>query len=206
MRSIPMAVAVAGCLALAAPAAAQHAHGAAMPKCAPTASGEKLTSRASRYDSTHVVVGGSHALVCYSRPAAKGRTMIGGEAVPFGKLWRTGANEPTIIHLPFAATIAGIDVEPGSYSIYTIPDKERWTVIVNRATSQWGHERQYTEEVRKQEVGRATVKSVAIPEHVELFTIRSTPMGANGADLVLEWEKTRVAVPIRKQAGPISPK
>lgn len=197
MRSIPMTVAVIGIFGLAAPVAAQHAnHHGAGAHCMPTATGEKLTSRASRYDSTRVAIGGSHALVCYSRPAAKGRTMIGGEAVPYGKLWRTGANEPTIIHLPVAASIAGIDVEPGSYSIYTIPAEGDWTVIVNRSTSQWGHERAYTEEVSKQEVGRATAKSAALPEHVEIFTIRSTPRGATAADLVLEWEKTRVVVPI----------
>ncbi|HEY0672212.1 MAG TPA: DUF2911 domain-containing protein [Longimicrobiales bacterium] len=158
------------------------------------------TNRASAYDSTVITIAGRRALICYGRPAARGRTMIGGEAVPYGKLWRTGANEPTTLHIPFAATIAGVAVTPGSYSIYTVPGEKQWEVIVNRSTSQWGHEGRYTDEVKAQEVGRGRVASSALKDHVEVFTIRSTP-AQNGADLVLEWEKTRVAVPIR-----VSPK
>lgn len=153
-------------------------------------------NRASAYDSVAFNVGGQRAVICYGRPAARGRTMIGGEAVPFGKLWRTGANEPTTLHIPVPATIAGVAVTPGSYSIYTVPGEKEWEVIVNRSTSQWGHESRYTDEVKAQEVGRGRVPSTALSEHVEVFTIRSTPAG-NGADLALEWEKTRVVIPIR---------
>ncbi len=153
-------------------------------------------NRASPYDSTIITLGGKRALICYGRPAARGRTMIGGAMVPYGKLWRTGANEPTTMHIPFAATIAGVKVEPGSYSIYTIPGEKQWQVIVNRSTSQWGHEGRYTPEVKAQEVGQGTVNSSALKDHVEVFTIKSVP-ATNGADLILEWEKTRVAIPIR---------
>jgi hypothetical protein len=157
-----------------------------------------VAGRASPYDSTRIAIGNQEALVCYGRPAARGRTMIGGEQVPFGRLWRTGANEPTIIHLPFAAQIAGIAAGPGSYSLYTIPGEREWTVIVNRATEQWGHESAYTESVRAQEVGRATVPAERTDTHVESFTIRSEPAGANRADMVLEWENTRVRVPVTR--------
>src|SRR5690606_41272759 len=61
------------------------------------------------------------------------------------------------LHIPFAAEIAGLRVEPGAYSIYTVPGEDEWEVIVNRSVSQWGIETQYTPEVRAQEVGRATV-------------------------------------------------
>jgi hypothetical protein len=183
-------------VATAAPAAdsgAQTAVASTAGHCAPTA---PVADRASPYDSTTVAVGGQQALVCYSRPSARGRTVFGG-LVPYGKLWRTGANEPTIIHLPVAATIAGIAVQPGSYSIYTIPGESEWTVIVNRSTSQWGIESQYTPEVEAQEVGRATVPATHTDAPVEQFTIRADPSG-NGSDLVLEWENTRVAIPIRQ--------
>ena len=153
-------------------------------------------NRSSPYDSTAIVVGGKRALVCYGRPSARGRTMIGGEAVPYGKLWRTGANEPTTLHIPFAATIAGVKVDPGSYSIYTIPGEKEWHVVVNRSTSQWGHEGRYTPEVKAQEVGHGVVPASALKDPVEMFTIKSAP-AQNGADLILEWEKTRVAIPIR---------
>lgn len=157
-----------------------------------------VAGRTSPYDSVTVALGGAEAKVCYGRPSARGRTMIGGEAVPYGQLWRTGANEPTIIHLPFAAEIAGIRVESGSYSLYTIPGEQEWTVIVNRSTSQWGHESQYTEQVRAQEVGRATVRSERTDSAIETFTIRSEPSGQNQANLLLEWESTRVRIPIRR--------
>lgn len=152
--------------------------------------------RASPYDSTTVEAGVLQAKICYGRPSAKGRTMIGGELVPYGKLWRTGANEPTIIHLATAAELAGIPLEPGSYSLYTIPDAESWTVIVNRSITQWGHESTYRGEVAAQEVGRATVAREELPEHLETFTIRSEATGPAAAQIMLEWEKTRVRIPI----------
>ncbi|HUF14037.1 MAG TPA: DUF2911 domain-containing protein [Longimicrobiales bacterium] len=163
--------------------------------CAPMTENMALEGRASPYDSTLITVDGQTAKICYGRPSARGRTMIGGEAVPFGQLWRTGANEPTTLHLPFAATIAGMDLDPGSYSLYTMPGLEQWVVIVNRSTSQWGHESRYTADVRAQEVGRGMVPATGIDEHVETFTIRSEPADA-GASLILEWENTRVAIPV----------
>lgn len=153
-------------------------------------------NRSSPYDSVAFTVNGQRAVICYGRPSARGRTMIGGTAVPYGKLWRTGANEPTILHIPFRATIAGVPVAPGSYSIYTVPSEGEWEVVVNRSTSQWGHESRYTDEVKAQEVGRGKVKSSKLSDHIETFTIK--PVNAQrGADLVLEWEHSRVVIPIR---------
>lgn len=157
-----------------------------------------LEGRASPYDSASIALGDATLKVCYGRPSARGRTMIGGEHVPFGQLWRTGANEPTILHLPIAARIAGIALAPGSYSLYTIPGEREWTVILNRSITQWGHESAYTEEVRAQEVGRGTVMSEPTAEHVETFTIRGEPAGPGRAELILEWERTRVRVPIER--------
>jgi hypothetical protein len=158
-----------------------------------------VEGRASPYDSATIQVGGQQLLVCYGRPSARGREIFGG-LVPYGQLWRTGANEPTIVHVPFTADIAGITVQPGSYSLYTEPAEGEWTIIVNRSTSQWGHESSYTAEVREQEVGRAVVATERLDQHVEQFTIRGEPTAA-GADLLLEWERTRVRVPIRVLAA-----
>jgi hypothetical protein len=153
--------------------------------------------RPSAYDSTAVPLGDASALVCYGRPLAKGRKIFGG-LIPYEQLWRTGANEPTIIHLPVAASIAGIPVQAGSYSIYTVPGEKEWTVIVNRSTSQWGIESAYTPEVQAQEVGRARVPSASTSAPVEEFTIHANARGNGGADLVLEWENTRVVVPVTR--------
>ena len=164
--------------------------------CRPTATGSDLTGRASPYDSATITVGQGQAKVCYSRPTLRGREMIGGEAVPYDTLWRTGANEPTIVHLSTAAEIAGMRVEPGSYSLYTVPRAgDQWTLIVNRSTSQWGHEGRYTQEVRSQEVGRADVPHEAVSESIEQFTIR--PMEGGETGLLIEWQNSRVRVPIR---------
>ena len=164
--------------------------------CAPQADRMDLAGRVSRYDSTTVPLGDAQGKVCYGRPSMLGRTIFG-DLVPFGELWRTGANEPTTIHLPVAATIAGIAVEPGSYSLYTIPGEDEWTLIVNRSTSQWGIESQYTPAIEAQEVGRATLPAESTGGPVETFTISATP-SANGAELVLEWENARVRVPVTR--------
>ena len=171
--------------------------GAQAPACAPMTANMALEGRASPYDSTTINVNGQTAKICYGRPSARGRTMIGGDAVPYGQLWRTGANEPTTLHLPFAAEVAGVRLQPGSYTLYTMPGLEQWVVILNRSTTQWGHEGAYTEEVRAQEVGRGMAPAQRLAEHVETFTIRSEAAGNGAATLVLEWENTRVGIPVR---------
>jgi hypothetical protein len=154
-----------------------------------------VAGRQSPYDSTTVAVSGQELKICYGRPAAAGREIFGG-LVPFGTLWRTGANEPTIIHLPFDAEIAGLRVPPGSYSIYTVPAAEEWTLIINRSIAQWGHPSSYTAEVEAQELGRATIRTERMNQAVEQFTIRGEPT-ASGADILLEWDRTRARIPIR---------
>jgi hypothetical protein len=82
------------------------------------------------------------------------------------------------------------------YSLYTVPGKTEWEVIVNRSISQWGHESRYTDSVKAQEVGRGKVPAQAIAEPIETFTIRSESAGG-AASLILEWEKTRVSIPVK---------
>jgi hypothetical protein len=155
-----------------------------------------LESRKSPLDSVTFSLSGKPVKVCYGRPSARGRTMLGGADIPYGKLWRTGANEPTIFYAPVPLTVAGIKVSPGVYSLYTVPSKNEWEIVVNRSISQWGKEDQYTPEVKAQEVGRAKVKSETTSKPVETFTIRAEPEGGKAATLVLEWEKTRVKLPV----------
>lgn len=164
------------------------------PVCAPMTDRMPLEGRRSPYDSATVAVDDGAAKVCYSAPSLRGRTMIGGEAVPYGELWRTGANEPTTLHVTVPARIAGMEVAPGSYSLYTIPrEGDRWTLIVNRSTSQWGHEGTYTEAIRAQEVGRADVEVEALDEPVERLRFRAMD---GGGGLLLEWQRSRVHIPI----------
>jgi Protein of unknown function (DUF2911) len=157
-----------------------------------------IAGRKSPLDSLTFTVANQPVKVCYGRPSSRGRKMLGGSNVPYGKLWRTGANEPTIFFTPTALSIAGMEVQPGVYSLYTVPGPKEWEIIVNRSTSQWGEESNYTDEVKAQEVGRSKVKTETLKTPIETFTIRAEPAGAN-ASLVLEWEKTRVSIPV--QAG-----
>lgn len=176
--------------ALAAPASAQGL------ACQPMTDRMAVAGRASPYDSADIHVGGQVARICYGRPSSRGRTMIGGDAVPYGQLWRTGANEPTTLHLPFRAEIAGMRVEPGTYSIYTVPGLDSWLVILNRSTSQWGHENAYTDAVRAQEVGRGMVGAEKLSDPVETLTIHDDARGG-ASFIILDWENTRVRIPIK---------
>jgi hypothetical protein len=156
-----------------------------------------VQGRKSPLDSLTFSISGKPVKVCYGRPSARGRVMLGGSSIPYGKLWRTGANEPTIFFAPIALTVAGVSVPPGVYSLYTVPGQGEWEIIVNRSTSQWGHEREYTDQVKAQEVGRGRVKSESLNRAVETFTIRAEPAGEAGAKLLLEWEKTRVPIVVQ---------
>ncbi len=154
--------------------------------------------RASPKDSLAFQAGGATVKVCYSRPSARGRTMIGGEAVPFGQVWRTGANEATMLHTTGHLVVAGIHLDAGTYSLYTVPGQREWEVIINRSYMQWGHESAYTDSVRAMEVGRGRVPAQAAPAHVEQFTMRAEPGRGGDANLVLEWERTRIAIPFAR--------
>ena len=163
-----------------------------------------LEGRLSPLDSLTFRVAGQEAKICYGRPSSRGRTMIGSPAIegavnqmgviPFGKIWRTGANEPTLLRTPVALVIAGVSVAAGTYSIYTVPGEAEWEIIVNRSYSQWGQEGFYTDEVRAQEVGRGKVASERTDSHVETFTIRAEDLPDGNVHVILEWERTRVRV------------
>jgi hypothetical protein len=153
--------------------------------------------RKSPLDSLTFAIGKGTVKICYGRPSARGRTMIGGEAVPYDTLWRTGANEPTTVFSDDPLDVAGVRAPAGSWTLYTVPGKSQWQVIVNASTTQWGIEKDYDAAVRKQEVGRGKVPSEAMTGFVETFTIRAEPAGPNEVTLVLEWEKTRVRIPVK---------
>jgi hypothetical protein len=155
-----------------------------------------VEGRKSPLDSLTFRVAEQPVKLCYGRPSSRGRTMLGGAAVPYGKLWRTGANEPTIFFTPVALRVGGIEVPAGAYSLYTVPQAGEWEIIVNRSIKQWGEESNYTPAVQAQEVGRAKVKAEIVKQPIETFTVRTEGAGS-GATLVLEWEKTRVRIPVK---------
>lgn len=154
--------------------------------------------RASPLRSVSTELGSVRIKLCYGSPSVRGRRLIGGAQVPFGRLWRTGANEPTILRLSGPISIAGIVVNAPKVAIYSVPGPETWEIIVNRATSQWGLESEYSPVVASQEIGRSIVPSEAISPPVEELEFAFEPGRAPAqADLVLSWESTRVRIPIQ---------
>lgn len=164
------------------------------PECTPAAT-MALEGRASPYDSVAASVGDARVKVCYGRPSARDRTMIGGENVPFGELWRTGANEPTTLHVTAPIEVAGIALEPGSYSLYTRPGETTWELFLNSSVDRWGVP--INQEVRSHEIGSAELPRERPASHVETMTFSFEEASGDAAALVLEWEEFRVSIPIR---------
>ena len=145
-------------------------------------------------------VGLTDVEVTYSRPGARGRAVFG-NLVPFGKLWRTGANENTIISFSDDVIIDGKTLKKGKYAIYTIPKIESWEVIFYLSTDNWGLPENWNESYV---VLRTTVKENALPTPVETFTIGINGLDPNFGYLEMAWENSHVAlkfeVPTAKNA------
>jgi len=135
-------------------------------------------------------VGLTDVEVTYSRPSARGRAVFG-NLVPFGKIWRTGANENTIINFSDDVVIDGKTLKKGKYSIYTIPKIESWEVIFYLSTDNWGLPENWNEAYV---VLRTTVKEDALPTPVESFTIGINGLDQNFAYLEMAWENSHVAL------------
>ncbi len=137
-------------------------------------------------------VGLSEVSVNYSRPSAKGRTIFGG-LVPFGELWRTGANGSTDITFSQEVTFGGKKVPAGTYSIYTIPRKDMWDVILYTETEHWGTPSDYSE---SKAAAVAKVAPSTSSSRIESFTIEFDDLRNSSASIVLAWDQTVVKVPI----------
>lgn len=128
----------------------------------------------------------------YSRPSAKGRTVFGG-VVPFEKIWRTGANASTKITFTDDVKVGGKDLKAGTYAIYTIPTKDSWEILFNTDVTLGGNVAAYKTET---EVARISVKTSALSDLVETFTININNITATSATIELSWEKTKVVFPV----------
>lgn len=150
-------------------------------------------ARPSPLDSAMVRMGDGTVKVCYGAPSARGREIIGA-LVPFGSPWRMGANEATSLHLDFDADIGGASVPAGSYSLYAVPGEEEWTIHVNGSVERWGIP--INEGVMGEDVATFTVPAGMLEEPVERLSY-SLETADGGADLIVEWEHTRLRIPIR---------
>jgi hypothetical protein len=134
-------------------------------------------------------VGLTDVSIDYSRPDMRGREIFGG-LVPYGKVWRTGANQPTKVKFSQPVKIEGQDVAAGEYAFYTMPNENEWTIILSKNTKLWGAYG-YKPDA---DALRVKVKPTPLTDPVETFTIAFDNLKDDGATISLEWEKTRVPI------------
>ena len=127
----------------------------------------------------------------YSRPGIRGRKVYG-DLVPFGQVWRTGANAATRIKFADDVSFGGTPVKAGDYVLYTVPNQNEWEVILNKGINNWGTDGYKQEE----DVVRVKVKPMTMAMPAETFTMQFANIKPNSTDLQIMWEKTAVAVPI----------
>jgi hypothetical protein len=140
-------------------------------------------------DTARAVVADREIFVDYGRPYMRGRTIMGG-LVPYGRVWRTGANEATTLVTAADLQLGGAPVPAGTYTLYTVPGETEWILIVNRQTGQWG-----TVYDEGSDLVRLPMRVTRLDAPVEQFTIRLEPRGERAGTLALEWEHTRAEVP-----------
>ncbi|HMK07049.1 MAG TPA: DUF2911 domain-containing protein [Flavobacterium sp.] len=150
--------------------------------------------------SVEQTVGLTDVAVEYSRPGMKGRTIFG-DLVPFGKLWRTGANANTTVSFSEDVVIDGKTLKKGKYALFTMPKAENWEVIFYSDTDNWGTPEEWSE---AKVALRANAKTEMLNRNVESFTIGINGLDNNYGHLEISWEKTLVSlkfeVPTQKTA------
>lgn len=133
-------------------------------------------------------LGISKITLVYSRPNMNGRKIFGG-LEPYGKVWRTGANQIPTITFESEVTVAGNKVAPGTYGILTVPNKDRWTIIFTKNYNQWGS---YTYN-QAEDLFRFSVTPQLLDKPVETFTISFSEVTPSSAKMNLSWENTLVS-------------
>ena len=156
-----------------------------MPQASPSA---KITQK----------VGLTDVSVSYSRPSTKGRKIFG-ELVPYGQVWRTGANNATILTFSTDVTVGGQAVPAGSYALYSIPGKSDWTIILSKKTELWGAMGYQ----QSDDLVRFVVPASKTSKKYESFEIAFNSLTDNGAVVSMKWETTRVDFKIQTEVDPI---
>lgn len=141
----------------------------------------------SGHDTVRAIIGVAQMRVDYGRPLLRGRKALGNPTlVPYDSVWRTGADAATQFTTTASLSLGGVDLMPGSYTIWTMPTRNGAMLIVNRQHGQWG-----TEYDPVQDVGRVEFKTETVSSPIEQFTIRIVPISDTSGSLVLEWERFR---------------
>ena len=133
---------------------------------------------------------GKDVTIAYSAPSKRGRVIMG-ELVPYGQVWRTGANAATTLTTPVDLMIGTLHVPAGTYTLFTIPGEKDWTLIVNKQTGQWG-----TNYDESQDLGRTKLTVAPAKKTVETFAIDLKPSGEKKGTLSFTWENTVASAPV----------
>lgn len=156
-------------------------------KLVPAAAQEKDQKPLSPKETVKGKAGSANVEIVYCRPSSRGRTMIGGNE-PFGKVWRTGANEATTIQFDKNVKIEGKELPAGKYALFTIPNEKEWTIIFNKDAKQWGAFN-YKESA---DALRVNVPVQKPKSFVETFTIT-----VNGDKITLAWENSEASFKVQ---------
>lgn len=152
--------------------------------------GSEVKPRKSPLASTMMVDGKDYARIIYNQPHLRGREMLGSSRVPYGKIWRLGANEATELFLTEDLEINGKELDEGAYSMYAIPEKDKWILIFSKKLGQWGA---YSYDESSDEL-RISAPVIEADKPYEAFTIWFTK---DGKKLNMAWDKTMVSVDVR---------
>ena len=160
---------------------------------ATTANAQLKTPAASPISKMEQTVGLTDVTIEYSRPSKKGRDIFGG-LVPFGTMWRTGANASTKVSFSEDVTVGGQELKKGDYALYTIPGEAEWTIVFHNNLEYWGvgGDKYNAEE----DAVRFAVKPSKTSSMVETFTIDISDLQSNGANINLAWDNTMVTIPL----------
>jgi hypothetical protein len=135
-------------------------------------------------------MGGKKITIEYGRPQMKGREIFG-KLVPFDQVWRTGADEATVLTTEGDLMLGALHVPAGSYSLFTVPGQKEWTLVVNKTAKQWGAFKYDA----ATDLGRAKMSVKTLPSAVETFTIMLEPKGSSGV-LKMHWATTEASIPV----------
>ncbi|MEZ5293376.1 MAG: DUF2911 domain-containing protein [Vicinamibacterales bacterium] len=151
--------------------------------------GTAQEQRVSPHETVKGTIDGANVSITYGRPAMKGRKIFGG-LVPYGQIWRTGADEATVLETDKALMFGPIHVNPGKISLYSLIDEKTWRLVLNKQVGQWG-----TDYNQAQDLGRVPMRVEKLSTPVERLTISldKNPAGKGGV-IVIQWETTKASV------------
>jgi hypothetical protein len=151
---------------------------------------EALKPRPSPLEMVTMKYEDTYVKITYCRPHKRGRNIFG-DLLPYGEVWRTGANDATEITLTGPVKLGGHQIKPGTYTLFSIPEKDHWTIILNSELGQWGAYNYNS----KLDVLRFDIPTSTTEEIYESFTIEFEQK-AQSAELVMMWDKTKVTIPL----------